>query len=598
MALSARGAMEFMVGAITACAAADVPFFHDEALKRGISYVVIDGAFGGNSQYGCGVALCDLDQDGDDDIVAMGASTNQLTLFENNGAGHFIDRTVGSGLPVAARASGIVAGDYDGDGDLDLFVTRWLQPAILLRNEGALHFVNATAQALLTGISGPGSGCAFGDYDADGDIDLAVGMRTGSVSNFMRNRLYRNNGNGTFTDVAAALGVDDSFPSFQCLLQDFDRDGDSDLYVSNDKGFPGIAWNRFFRNQGGVFTEDPDSGSELTIDSMGVCAGDLDMNGHIDIYCTNLPTGNALLASDDSLHYTRRDGDAGVRGLSTGWAPLIFDADNDVDQDLFACSMTGAPDYLWLTEQGFPLIESQAACGIGDPDDSYCLGASDIDSDGDVDLLMQSRGVNLRMYVNTTPQGNHGLTLRIIGVGKNTHAVGALADIEVHGKTVLREVIAGSSYKSQSSYLLHSGLGLNTTAERVTVRWPRVGSVREERVLTNVPSGLVVAVYPPSRIGDALSDGRVDPADLVACTACVGGAFSAACAVFDVDGDCDIDAADRAQIELRMIDLDRDGVIGARDLALLLDGWSRPARDITGDATVDAADVARMMGAW
>ena len=78
----------------------------------------------------------------------------------------------------------------------------------------------------------------------------------------------------------------------------------------------------------------------------------------------------------------------------------------------------------------------------------------------------------------------------------------------------------------------------------------------------------------------------------------MGGAFSAACAVFDVDGDCDIDAADRAQIELRMIDLDRDGVIGARDLALLLDGWSRPARDITGDATVDAADVARMMGAW
>lgn len=603
-----RRATAFMTAATAALlngiAAADVPVFRDEAVKRGLGYIVTDGEFGGLGQYGCGVALCDLDGDGDDDIVAMGAASNQIAIFANDGngagAGRFIDRTAGSGLPILSKASGIVAADYDGDGDLDLFVTRWLASAVLLRNDGALRFTNVTAQAQLSGISGPGSGCAFGDFDGDGDLDLAVGMRTSSAGNLARNRFYRNNGDGTFTDIAASLGVNDGFATFQCILQDLDRDGDCDLYVSNDKGVAGISWNRLFRNQGGAFAEDIASGACISIDSMGVCAGDLDMNGFVDVYCTNLPaTGHALLASNDGMRYERRDLEAGVGGDAVGFAPLIFDADNDGDQDLFACSMSGAPDYLWLNETGFPLVERSAACGIGDADDSYCLASGDIDGDGDVDLLMQSRGVNLRLYVNNAPAQNHSVELRIVGSGMNTHAVGALADITVHGRTALREVAAGSLYKSQSSYVLHAGLGDALVADQVVVRWPRVGKVREERVLRNVPSGFVVPVYPSSRLGDAAGDGRVDPADVAACDACVAsGVFTAACAVFDIDGDCRVDAADRAAVYLRMVDLDHDGVIGPRDLVLLLDGWGRPQRDLTGDGVVGPADVAVMLAAW
>ena len=574
-----------------------LPHFTESAVARGVVYTVTDGIFGGSGQYGCGVALVDLDNDGDQDIVATGAATGQIGLFANDGTGQFTDRTAGSGLPSVAKASGLVAGDYDGDGDLDLFVTRWLQPAMLFRNEGGLLFANATASAQLTGISGAGAGSAFGDFDADSDLDLAIAMRTGSLANQMRNRFYRNNGNGTFAEVSAALGVDDGGASFHCMLQDLDRDGDCDLYVSNDKGtaqFP----NRYFRNTGGAFVSEDSNGACIAIDSMGVCAGDLDMNGHVDIYCTNIATGHAYLATTNGLTYERRDAEAGVRGSATGWGALVFDADNDADEDLFACSMAGAPEYLWLDEAGFPLAERAAECGIGDAEDSYCLASGDIDSDGDVDLLMQSRTVNLRLYANEVPDGRRGLALRIVGTGMNRFAVGALADITVRGRTTLREVVAGSSYKSQSSMLVHAGLGAETFAERVVVRWPRVAGVREERVLVNVPSGFAVPVYPPSAIGDRFVDGRVDPDDMAACEACVGGDFSAACAAFDADGDCRVTKLDRAAVRLRLVDLSRDGAVNAPDITMLLSSWARPDLDLTGDGTVDSADVAFMLAAW
>ena len=587
-----------MVLSTAALACADGLSFTDEAIARGVHYVVTDGDFGGLGQYGCGVALVDLDGDGDDDIVATGAAGGQIALFRNDGTGQFADATQGSGLPAVAKASGVVAGDYDGDGDLDLFVTRWLLPAILLRNEGNLRFANATASALLTGISGAGAGASFGDYDGDGDLDLAIAMRTGTNLNAMRNRLYRNNGNATFTEVAASLGVDDGGASFQCILQDLDRDGDPDLYVSNDKGTVSGFPNRLFRNEGGVFTPDDDSGACIAIDSMGVCAGDLDMNGFTDLYCTNISNGHAFLSSSDGAHYERHEHEAGIGGAANGWGALILDADNDRDEDLFACSMTGASDYLWLNEGGLPLVERSAACGIGDGLDSYCLASGDVDGDGDIDLLMQSQHANLRLYVNSAPAANRSVALRIVGSGKNRFAVGALVDIDVAGRTALREVLAGSCYKSQSSMVVHAGLGDRVAAERVTVRWPRVNGVRAERVLTNVPAGIVVPVYPPAMLGDAAFDGRVGPDDLASCAACVGGVFGAGCAVFDMDGDCAITEADRWAVERRMLDLSGDGAVGAPDITVLLAGWGRPDRDLTGDRTVDAADVARLLAAW
>ena len=584
-------------------AAAQFPSFSDEAIARGLSYVVSDGMFDGGGQFGCGVALCDLDGDGDDDIVAtgaLGAGTTSIALFRNDG-GTFVNRTSTSGLTGATRVSGVVAGDYDGDGDLDLFVTRWLQPAILYRNQGNLAFTNATSSAGLSGNAGPGTGCSFADFDADGDIDLAIANRTGSLGNQLRNRFYRNNGNATFTEIAQQLGVDDAGVSFQCLLQDLDRDGDPDLYVSNDKGLAGFSWNRYFRNTGGAFVDQPNNGACVVIDSMGVATGDVDGNGFMDIYCTNTPEGHVLLLSNAAVSYADAADEFGAAGATTGWGTLIFDPDNDGDQDIFACSMAPQPDYLFLRHGPLPMIDLPDAGGASDAQDSYCLAAGDIDLDGDVDLLKQSRLANLRLLINTSPASNRSVRLKVVGRGMNTHAIGALVDVRFGKSTVLREVVAGSSYKSQSSYVVHAGIGPREAADSVIVRWPKVasdGGAWITRTLTNVPTTFVLPVYPPARLGDPDADGRVSPNELAACVACAGAAFSAACAIFDLDGDCTVDALDVAATGVRLCDLDRSGAVGEGDLSLLLAGWGGGARDLTGDGVVDSADLGVLLAHW
>ncbi|MFM7258997.1 MAG: FG-GAP repeat domain-containing protein, partial [bacterium] len=167
--------------ALCAAARADVVYFTESSAARGFTYATIEGGFGGTGQYGCGVALCDLDNDGDDDLLATGGSPS-IVLYRNNGAGFFTNVTSGAGLGAPSKPSGLVCADYDADGDLDVFLTRWLQPAILYRNNGGLTFTNVTSAAGISGTSGAGAGASFGDYDSDGDLDLAIAMRTLTLS--------------------------------------------------------------------------------------------------------------------------------------------------------------------------------------------------------------------------------------------------------------------------------------------------------------------------------------------------------------------------------------------------------------------------------
>jgi hypothetical protein len=598
-----------LAASTVASAVPSPPRFADQALVRGVQFVVADGAFGGSGQYGCGVALCDLDGDGDDDLAALGAASGRVGVFENDGTGQFTDRTLDTGIPQLLRASGLVAADIDADGDLDLFVTRWMQTARLLRNDGGLRFTDITLAAGLGGLSGPCSGASFGDFDADGDLDLAVGVRTGTLGNLGRNRFYRNNGNGTFANIAAELGVDDGFATFHCLLQDLDRDGDPDLYVSNDKGTDGSAWNRYFRNEGGVFVDERDNGACAEMDSMGVFAGDLDGNGFDDIFCTNIAIGHVLLATDDAATYVEAQDKAQVDGDTSGWGTAMFDPDNDGDLDLVALSTSPQPDYLWVNEGGYPLVERGAEAGIDERDDSYCLALADLDRDNRVDLLVQSHTVNLRLWMNETREAGRALRVRVVGRGSNTHAVGALVDVEFDGPAgtvrANRQVLAGTSYKSQSSYVQHVGIGAADRAQSLVVRWPRLsaeGGAWVSRTITGLPASApgddAWPVHPPERLGDADGDGRVGPAELAAAQACAKAALAPACLVFDLDGDADVDAADLDAMGARMCDLDGSGHVAAPDLAILIGSWGTAGADLTGDALVDAADLAFLLSNW
>ena len=226
--------------------------FANEAVARGVSYFVSQGEFGGLGQFGCGVAVVDLDGDGDDDIVCTGNAKDRLGFFRNGGAGQFSDVSAETGLGVILKASGIAAGDFDADGDLDLAVTRWLKATVLLRNDStssnAWAFVDVAAASGITGV-GAGAGCAWGDYNGDGWIDLAVANRSGTNANLTRNKLWRNNNGTSFTEVAGTLGVDNvMFPAFMVTWCDIDLDGDADMYVANDKGSANPHFNRLYRN--------------------------------------------------------------------------------------------------------------------------------------------------------------------------------------------------------------------------------------------------------------------------------------------------------------------------------------------------------------
>jgi hypothetical protein len=343
----------------------------EEAVPRGLVYEVQQGAFGGPGQYGCGLALCDLDGDGDEDVLCSGNEKTTLALFANDGSGHFTDHTLSAGLGSPSKPSGIAAGDYDADGDLDIVITRWLAPAHLYRNDGNLHFTNVTnAAGIVTVGVAAGAGASWADYDGDGWIDLAIANRTGNGA-LVKNRLFRNLGNGTFTDVAPALGVDDGFASFQASWCDLDRDGDLDLYVSNDKGTSGVSWNHLYRNVGnGTFMEDVASGAQISLDAMGVCFGELNGDPFPEIFIANVPSGNALLKSPNGLTYANVAAAAGVGSFQTCWGGIAFDPDHDGDTDLYLTTSSPGPDFLYENVSGWPLVDRAAASGLANPGES------------------------------------------------------------------------------------------------------------------------------------------------------------------------------------------------------------------------------------
>lgn len=575
--------------------------FVDEAAARGISYVVDQGAFGGGWQYGCGVAMCDLDADGDEDIVCMGSSRDPIALWENVGGGHFANRTATAGLGTPSKPSGIAAADYDADGDLDLCVTRWLGPARLFRNDGGLHFTDVTSAAgIVTSGIAAGTGASWADYDGDGYVDLAIANRT-QIGAPVKNRLFRNLGNGTFVDVAAMAGVEDGMPSFQPSWCDVDQDGDLDLYVATDKGAPGVSWNRFFRNKGdGTFVEDLSANLSISIDAMGVCYADLDDDMRPEIYVANVPTGNVLFHSADGLAFGIVTAAAGVAAFATCWGGIGFDPDLDGDTDLFVTSSSSGPDFLFERAGSWPMVEKAGAWGLANPGESYCHAVGDVDGDGDPDLLVQRRDAPVRLFINQADAlgTRRWATFRGVGRGHDRDAIGLQVEVVAGAARAWRQVECGSAYKSQSSLVLHVGLGGADVMDSVVARWPNGGGTR---TLAGYAARERWTLWPNELLGDVDRDGTLGAADWAAFRTCLGATFGPGCEQHDFDGDADVDEADQALFLARACDLDGDGAVAGDDLAILLGSWGAgagAAGELDGDGSVGAGDLALLLLAW
>ncbi len=512
--------------------AAQAPFqFTDVAAKAGLTAPVIYGD-PDKKKYiletnGCGIAFFDYDHDGWIDIFAPGGSrlvgaapSTSNRLYKNNRDGTFTDVTRKAGLERAAWASGVCIGDYNNDGFDDLFVSCWGQN-ILYRNNGNGTFTDVTKEAGLLHVKPEwGAGCTFTDYNRDGFLDLFVGtylnfdLKTvplpgaGENCNWKgiavncgpkglptgHNFLYRNNGNGTFTDVSESSGIAkvDRRYAMTAVAADFDDDGWPDIFVACDST-PSILYKN---NHDGTFTDiSLEAGVAYNEDGreqagMGVAVGDASNSGRLDIFKTHFADDTPILYKNSGKgHFEDITSKAGLGAFTryVGWGAGFADFDNDGFLDLLFVNGSVYPEVeLYFAEFKYknPRVllrnlgngEFQDVSGVCGPGiiarhSSRGCAFGDFDNDGNVDVAIMNMGEPPSLLRNETRNSNRWLKLKLIGTKSNRSAIGARAFVTAGGRRQRQEVLSQSSFYSQSDLRLHFGLGSADAAD-VEIHWP------------------------------------------------------------------------------------------------------------------------------
>ncbi|MBL9121168.1 MAG: CRTAC1 family protein [Phycisphaerae bacterium] len=588
--------------------------FSEEAWARGIHYELSPPVQGyGFFGFTCGFA--DLDRDGDADIITMGSPDGQVGIFENNGVGVFTDRSATSGIANLVRPSACAAGDLNGDGIIDLFLTQIDNPSKVYRGIGGFQFIDVSAGSG-TAINGPAKAASLADFDGDGDLDIYVGVyRNGTPGGMNKpSSLFRNNGEFVFTDVAAAQNLAKPAYTFLGGWTDIDLDGDLDLYLSNDRGHvaPFFQGNQLFRNDGGQLIEISNgSGANLQFYSMGLGIGDMDSNGYPDFYCANIANANSALQGKNPLllnqgnnTFVRGDQQWGVGHFKTSWGTEFFDFDQDGCHDLYVNNQS-LGNTLYRGAPSPPALDVSLSANVfgAPPNFSFSSSSSDVDGDGDPDLLVGDSGVNVLLYINHEGDERNGVRIRVVGRTGNPTAIGAtlVGRLDAGGPPIFRDIHAGGrSYLGHDMPEAHFGLGRRMTLHEVVVRWPKGTYNDAIRTISNLPANGLWDVYPPATLGDADGDGELTHTDREAFETCALRGFIHGCEMMDFDGDSDIDDTDLYLFRKKASDFDGDGVIGAADLAILLGFWGtqNDTCDLSDNGLVGADDLALLLGLW
>jgi hypothetical protein len=534
-------------------AAAPLPQFVDIARQAGVLFRHTNGASAEKhlvETMGSGGLFFDYDGDGWIDIflvdsgsIADAAVDRQARhrLFHNRGNGTFEDVTDRSGIQHRAYGMGACAGDYDGDGRPDLYITNY-GPNALYRNRGNGTFTDVTATARV-GDSRWSTGCAFADLDGDGDLDLWVvnyvdADRTrspfcGDARRGLRfychpleydplpSTVYRNDGGGVFTDVSTPSGAGALRSNgLGVVIADYDNDGRPDVFVANDS-MP----NFLFHNNGSLrFTETGlTSGVAVAADGkaragMGIDTGDYDGDGRLDLVITNL---------DFEMHTLNRGLERGLFAYAStesgigfptlpfvGFGVAFLDFDNDGQLDIAIANghiLDNAPQFrtgstYWqrkllfrnTTARRFVEVGRNAGPAFAAEKVGRGLAVGDIDNDGDLDLLVTNNGQDVELLRNDGGNRANALLIDLRSAAGNTQAIGARVRVTTGSRTQIGDVKAGSSYLSQNDLRVHFGLATAANADRIEVLWP---SGRTE-TLSNVSANQIVTIKEGNGIVD------------------------------------------------------------------------------------------------
>ncbi|MYE90678.1 CRTAC1 family protein [Candidatus Poribacteria bacterium] len=506
------------------CHAQNAVQFLDVTAKAGIVFKHVNGASDHKfylETMGSGAAFLDYDNDGDLDLyIVNGAAlpgfetptppTNNL--YRNNGEDKFTNVTAVAGVGDTGYGMGCVAADYDNDGDSDLYVTNF-GTNLLYQNNGDGTFTDATAHAGVGNGQKWSASCAFVDYDHDGNLDLYVvnyldydvaedrdwydprGRRIYSnpqVYKGVSDTLYRNNGDGTFTDVTRQAGVyNDNGKGLGVTCGDYDNDGRIDIYVAND-----TTPNFLYRNVGdGRFVDiGPFAGAAynehgVAEGGMGVDFGDYNNDGALDIFVTNFSNETNTLyhntADGALIDFTNIAGLGEASFLKLAFGTKFFDADNDGTLDIFVANGHLYPtesDALEYAQTAQLFINTgegtfvDASEGSGEYFTTKRVGRGvslgDYDNDGDTDIFvvnLNQEGVLLR---NEGGKEHNWLMIKTVGVKSNRDGIGARVEVVTRSHSQMKEVQAGSSYLSGHDLRLLFGLGTETKIESIKITWP------------------------------------------------------------------------------------------------------------------------------
>ena len=432
----------------------------------------------GNEDWGYGAAFLDCDNDGDLDIYIANEGGTGDWLFRQNADGTFTNIAVAAGCDDTGNGRAVKFADFDNDGDEDVFVGAYRSPNSLYRNNGDGTFTDIADPVMAPPLGFLTFGAAWGDYNRDGLLDLyVVNRRSGPEAGV--NQFFVNNGDGTFTDRAPELGLDDAKAGLEAVWIDFDNDGDVDLYLSNDKH----GGNRLWRNNDdGTFTDiSMESGSNISIDSMGIGVGDYDGNGFIDIYLTNTTSlssiKNVLLRAKGDGTFENVATQLGVQVAQYGWGTSFLDYDNDMDLDLYVVNWdlvpgsSAAKNQLFRNNGDGTFSNVTDTAGAGDTGPGYGLALGDYNDDGFVDMFVSNNRAPSVLY-RAIPTAANWLKVKTVGTTSNRDGIGARVTVTALGVTQFRDVSGGESYLCQPSREVEFGLGGAAVATRVDVRWP------------------------------------------------------------------------------------------------------------------------------
>ena len=468
---------------------------------------------------GGGIVIFDYDNNGFNDVYVVDSNGPNF-LFHNNGDDTFENVATFAGVDDSEESgNGGCAADYDNDGDVDLYVTNYGMSKFFANNgDGTFHDVTQTSNLSESRFGFRSTGCAWGDYDRDGFLDLVVVRHLNEWNPMLLQEksfldavgilaLFHNNSDGTFSNQTFLLGDVNALPQsqginfgelfgsgFQPAWFDYDNDGDLDLYIVNDMGEdiqPNVMWrNDGVKTNGDViFTNvSEETRTNVAMFGMGIAVGDYDLDGYLDMFLTNI-YNNVLFNNLGDGSFLNVSSSAGTelgligKQLRVAWGTVFFDYDNDGKEDLYMVSgyLKGVPNPINPDKQKNVLLRNQSdgtfldvSNGSGISDDGWGRGVSffDFNNDGCLDLYLTNFNQNSKLFKGLCEIQNNWITIKLIGGVSNRDAVGARIELEAYGQKMIREINAGSSSMGQNMIEAHFGLGSANKIENLKIKWP------------------------------------------------------------------------------------------------------------------------------